>query len=211
MMFSAQERRVNKALIATMVDEGRVTDPARPKGKLLAAAARLFRQRGYAQTTVRDLAAEVNILSGSIFHHFKSKDDILFTVMHDVVVAMTEALKLRLQDAHTPEHQLRALIHNELSFIHGLSGDATAVLVHEWRSLSKARQKEIMKMRSTYERLWLDVFKVANKENHLLGDPVVARQLLHGGLVWSVYWFRPKGKFDLEQLTEQALSMIYRK
>lgn len=68
-----------------------------------------------------------------------------------------------------------------------------------------------MKLRSTYERLWLDVFEVANKKKHLLGDPAIARQLLHGSLVWSVYWFRPNGKFNLEQLTDQALSMIYRK
>ena len=201
---------MNNNLLEKLISEGRITDPARPRGRLLTAASKLFREKGYARTTVRDLAAEVGILSGSIFHHFKNKEEILFAVMSEVVVAMTEALKLLLEQAHTPKEQLRALIFNELSFVHGQTGDATTVLVHEWRSLSETRQQEIMKMRATYERYWLDIFVTAGDENHLPGEPAVIRQLLHGGLVWSVYWYRPHGKMNLEQLTDQALAMVYR-
>ena len=44
-----------------------------PRGRLLSAAAHLFRDKGFDRTTVRDIAASVGIQSGSIFHHFKSK------------------------------------------------------------------------------------------------------------------------------------------
>ena len=49
-----------------------------PRGRLLSAAAHLFRDKGFDRTTVRDIAAAVGIQSGSIFHHFKSKEDILY-------------------------------------------------------------------------------------------------------------------------------------
>ena len=52
-----------------------------PRGRLLSAAAQLFREKGFDRTTVRDIAAAVGIQSGSIFHHFKSKEDILYSVM----------------------------------------------------------------------------------------------------------------------------------
>ena len=60
-----------------LVAAGRVTDPESARGKLLQTAAHLLRSKGYERTTVRDLAGAVGIQSGSIFHHFKSKDEIL--------------------------------------------------------------------------------------------------------------------------------------
>ena len=61
-----------------------------PRGRLLSAAAHLFRDKGFDRTTVRDIAASVGIQSGSIFHHFKSKEDILFAVMEEVIQFNTE-------------------------------------------------------------------------------------------------------------------------
>ena len=52
-----------------------------PKGRLLLGAAYLFHKQGYAKTTVRELANFIGIQSGSLFHHFTSKDDILANVM----------------------------------------------------------------------------------------------------------------------------------
>lgn len=68
----------HKALrvMRTMVDGGQLTDPDSARGKLLQTAAHLFRNKGFERTTVRDLASAVGIQSGSIFHHFKSKDEI---------------------------------------------------------------------------------------------------------------------------------------
>src|SRR5699024_6491414 len=55
-----------------------------PRGKLLSAAARLFRDQGFDRTTVRDIAREVGLQSGSNFHHFATKEDILQRVMEGV-------------------------------------------------------------------------------------------------------------------------------
>ena len=64
-----------------------------PRGRLLSAAAQLFRDKGYERTTVRDIAAVVGIQSGSIFHHFKTKEEILFAVMEEVIHFNTERLR----------------------------------------------------------------------------------------------------------------------
>ena len=66
-----------------LVENGQLTDPDSARGKLLQVAAHLFRNKGYERTTVRDLAGAVGIQSGSIFHHFKSKEEILRAVMEE--------------------------------------------------------------------------------------------------------------------------------
>src|SRR5690554_5385194 len=93
------------------------TDTAR--GRLLTIAARLFRERGYAGTTVRDIAGALGILSGSLFHHFRSKEDILFAIMESVITAMRHDLEAALDAAPSTRARIRALIAVELAYLHG--------------------------------------------------------------------------------------------
>lgn len=191
-------------LLQTMIADGRITNPDSPKGRILVAGAKLFCRKGYNRTTVRDLAAEVGILSGSIFHHFKNKDEILFGVMAEVVNALTEALKGALAQAHTPMDKVRALIHTELSFIHGPTGDAATVLVYEWASLPGEYQQQILQSREVYDQLWEQTLSDA-REQHLLDmEPDVMRQLLHGAIAWSVHWFREGAGLSLDDLVERV-------
>src|SRR5690606_13334419 len=113
-----------------------VTDPDSARGKLLQMAAHLFRSKGFERTTVRDLASAVGIQSGSIFHHFKSKDEILRSVMEETVRYNTALMQAALSEATTVREQVLALIRCELQSIMGGTGEAMAVLVYEWRSLS---------------------------------------------------------------------------
>ncbi len=83
-----------------------LTDPASPKGKLLKVAARLFHEKGYDRTTTRDIASEVGILSGSIFHHFKNKDDILRVIMEESV----ESLIRNMEQVRTQGNSFRSTI-----------------------------------------------------------------------------------------------------
>lgn len=194
-------------LLRQMIADGLITDPASPKGRLLAAAARLFRTKGYSRTTVRDLAAEVGILSGSIFHHFKCKDEILFGVMSEVVAAMTVSLRTALDSADNPRARVRALISNELMFIHGKTGDAVAVLIFEWRALAAEKQALILKDREIFDKLWYETLEEARRIGLTVVESVVLRQLIHGAIAWSVYWYDENGQLALEDLIDRTLTL----
>jgi len=198
-------------LLRSMIEAGQISDPASPKGRLLAAAAMLFRKKGYAGTTVRDLAAEVGILSGSIFHHFKNKDEILFGVMKEVVSAMNASLEQILALESDPAEKVRALIENELVFIHGSPGDASAVLVYEWRALSADKQVLILEQRDVYEAMWLDALEEAREAGLTRIESDVLRQLLHGAVAWSVNWYEPEGTLSMEDLIDRTLSLVLQK
>ena len=178
------------------------------KRRILDAAARLFRERGFSRSTVRELAEEVGILSGSLFHHFKSKDEILFAVMEEVIIEMDAALAERLAEAESPEARIRALVHTQLHFTHGPRADATAVLVHEWNALSPEGQAALLKRRDRYFARWHAVFSEAREAGLVEVEPTVLRQLLHGAVVWTAYWYDPNGAMSLEELEESALSLV---
>ena len=183
-------------------------DPENARDRLLAGAARLFHRKGYATATVREIGAEVGILSGSLFHHVRSKEDILFQVMDRVITAMLGDLEQALDQADTPHARLRALIQIELAYLHGPAADATAVLFHDWRALSEDRRAVLLAGRDAYFALWHQVLTDARAKGLIHADPMVARQLLHGALAWTSYWFRPGGTLDLAGLTDQTLALI---
>lgn len=202
--------RKARAVMQQLVASGQVTDPESARGKLLQTAAHLFRSKGYERTTVRDLAGAVGIQSGSIFHHFKSKDEILKAVMEETILYNTALMRSALAQSTSPRERLLALIRCELQSIVGGTGEAMGVLVYEWRSLSEESQAYILSLRDTYEQIWLDVLGEARDAGYFKADPFVLRRFLTGALSWTTTWFKPEGKMTLDQLAEEALSLVFK-
>lgn len=196
------------SILRALIADNLVSDPASARGRLLHEAARLFRDKGYERTTVRDLAAAVGIQSGSLFHHFRTKEEILRAVMVETIRLNTALMQAAVDAAKTHRDKLQALIRAELESINGQTGEAMAVLVFEWRSLSEASQGYVLKLRDIYEQLWLDVLEALKKEGVLIAEPFVVRRLLTGALSWTVTWYRPDGGLSLDDLTEQVVAMM---
>ena len=202
------ERELSPQSVKASNHEGSLLiDPQSAKGRLLATAATLFNQKGYERTTVRDLASAVGIQSGSIFHHFKTKEAILKAMMEETIIFNTQLMKEKLEKAANPKAKLLALIVCELESINGVTGDAMAVLVYEWRSLNEQNQADILKLRDEYETLWMDVLTLAKKEGLIDGDVFILRRFLTGALSWSKTWFNNKGKVSIDVLAEEALRL----
>ena len=178
-----------------------------PRGRLLQGAAYLFHKQGYAKTTVRELANFIGIQSGSLFHHFKSKDDILANVMHETIIYNHARLIDAIQQSQEPEQQLKNLIKAELISISGDTGSAMAVLVYEWFALSKERQDELLKLRNDYEELWFGVIRQLRDQGKIQHNPFIWRRLLGGAIAWTVTWYNPNGKMSMDELTETVWEM----
>ena len=191
-----------------LVDNGQLTDPDSARGKLLQVAAHLFRNKGFERTTVRDLAGAVGIQSGSIFHHFKSKDEILRAVMEETIRYNTALMRAALAEASNVRERVLALIRCELQSIMGGSGEAMAVLVYEWRSLSEDGQAQVLALRDIYEDIWLQVLGEAKSAGFIRGDVFITRRFLTGALSWTTTWFRADGSMSLDQLADEALILV---
>lgn len=196
-------------LVQLLIESGHITDPASPRGRLLDGAAELFSQKGFERTTVRDIANAVGILSGSIFHHFKTKEEILKALMIESVLCFTEKLKAAVDEASTPEEKVLACIKNELQFT--ISDDTVAamsVLVSEWRCLSPESQSEILLIREAYEQVWLDTLNLAKETGLIKGNVFIIRRFVAGAINWSPNWFRSDGMLSLDDLAAEVFSII---
>ena len=190
-----------------LIDQGIINAPSSAKGRLLQAAANLFKEKGYERTTVRDLGKAVGIQSGSLFHHFPNKEAILRAVMEETILLNTELMKVALSQSDTPEVKVLALIQCELKSVLGETGAAMTVLVYEWRSLKEESQQHILKLRGIYEDLWISALSEAKDAGKVVIDPFVLRRLLTGALSWTVNWYRQQGDLTIDQLAQMTLSL----
>ena len=179
-----------------------------PRGKLLSAAARLFREKGFQRTTVRDIAREVGIQSGSLFHHFSSKEDILSAVMVEVIRFNTRRLRDAVAGVSDPVAQLHALVKGELQAIVGDTSEAMSVLVYEWRCLSEDKQREALALRAVYEQLWMETLGQLREAGYFSDDPFIVRRLITGMTSWTNTWFDPAGSLALEELATMIVHRV---
>lgn len=200
--------RALTSVVQDLVEEGSIADPKSARGRLLATAAHLFREKGYDRTTVRDLAGALGIQSGSLFHHYKSKEDILIAVMAETIAVSTERLRRGVDGAAPPRQRLLQLIHCELQGIMGETSDALAVLVFEWKRLSGDAREQLMVARAGYEALWMECLEELEAAGELTMEAPVARKLLIGALSWTFNWFDDEGALGLPQLAERASRML---
>jgi AcrR family transcriptional regulator len=178
-----------------------------PRGRVLRAAAYLFHQQGFARTTVRELAQVVGIQSGSLFHHFKTKEAILIAVMEEAILYNTQRMTEAVRTGKTPKQQLHQLIRAELESINSDTGAAMAVLVFEWDALTTAQQAPLLNMRDDYEALWLGVLRQAHQEGLIGQPPFIWRRLIGGAISWTVTWYNPAGTVSLDELAAMLLEM----
>ena len=184
--------------------------PDSAKGKLLSCAAILFRKQGFEKTTVRDIAQILGVKSGSLFHHFRTKEEILKEVMRQSILVNFHRQSEQISYVFDPVERLRTLIHCELESIHGETGNGMAVLVSEWRSLTPDSQQELLELRDQYESVWLEALDTLKVQGFVGADSntFVLRRLLSGAINWTVYWFRMGEPLEVKELVDYCMNMM---
>jgi len=183
-----------------------------PRGRLQQIAASLFKSKGFSRTTVRDIAAEVGIQSGSIFHHFKNKEQILQSVMTDAILRVMASMQENLAKTTNTSEQLYCLVLCELQAIHDEELSGFQLLISEWRSLNDENQQIILKLREQYELLWLKVLQQAKDEGLVNVDSFYLRGFIRGALIETSSWYKLDGDVALSTLADKLISaFVYKK
>jgi AcrR family transcriptional regulator len=189
-------------------------DEGNRRQELLRAAAQLFRRKGFAATTTRDIAAAAGMQSGSPFYHFESKAALLFAVMEQGMHAalQRQARALEAQRAApsggAPEVLLRALVRSHFDILLGPGSDFIPVMLYEWRSLTPAQRAGIARLQRDYEGAWTDALQALCEAGRIQAEARVARLMFLGALNWSVQWYKPKEGASLDQLTDTAMQLF---
>ncbi|MGO2133053.1 MAG: TetR/AcrR family transcriptional regulator [Halomonas sp.] len=184
-----------------------VNDSPRRK-ELTRQAAQLFVQEGYDRTTVRMLAQEMGIKSGSLFHHFSDKQEILAAVIeegtHNALTIAHQALE---QCDSSPEARLHAMARAHLETLL-TDRNAHVVALYEWRRLDQPAKEYLAHLRDAYEALWQMVIDEALSAGLVEGDRFLVSCFVMGALNWTVRWYDPAGKRSPEELADELVTLI---
>jgi AcrR family transcriptional regulator len=171
--------------------------------QILRTGCRLIYQYGYSGMTMRQLAGELDIKAASLYHHFPSKQDLLFRLMYDTATALVEGL-LRIVDLEAdPVEQLDAAIRWHILF-HTRKHEEAFISHSEMRSLTPENLEAILRTRQHYELLFRDILNRCQRAGVIgRGDTSVVRNAVLTMCTATAGWFNPEGKLTAEQVADQ--------
>jgi TetR/AcrR family transcriptional regulator, cholesterol catabolism regulator len=169
---------------------------------LLDAAARLFRRRGYGPATLRDIAKAAGLLPGSVFYRYRSKEQILLALMERAVARATGAIEAETATVADPIERVRAALRVHLRL--AARDDATHALLYEWRSLSPAGRRAMVRLRDRYEGFWDGLLSAVAAEVTLRPgvDLKLVRLLGFGAMNWVGQWYSARGGKTPEEIAD---------
>lgn len=180
-----------------------------PRDRILHAAARLFHERGYQGTKVRDIAEAVGILSGSLFYHFRSKDEMLLEIMRETALSLCLRAEEVVRRTDDPAGRLQQIIDIELEWMVGdVKKDYLAVLVFEWREVPEPLKAEFTRLRARYNGIWLDALSDYARLLPLRVPVDAAARILHGALMGAMTWFHASGRYSAPEFRDMLLKLI---
>lgn len=182
------------------------------RGEILAIAAELFAERGFGATTVREIADAAGILSGSLYHHFDSKESMVDELVHGLLDRLTAAYRRIVASGDDPEQMLRALVREAFTAI-ATERATVAVMVNEWNLfVTFPRFAYLRDVEEESELIWAGVLERGAESGAFRAelDPRMLYRMMRDAIWVSVRWYRPDGPDRPERLADAYLDVLLR-
>ncbi|MGM0583410.1 MAG: TetR/AcrR family transcriptional regulator [Pseudomonadota bacterium] len=180
-----------------MPDKAAAPEPDRPRGRapsrreaVLERAAELFAARGFDGASMRDIAAAVGMLPGSLYYHFPSKEALALEIHARVVASMTERVQTALAGRTDPWDRLEAASAAHLEGLLG-TGNLVAIVSPDFPEGRDDLNARLKAQRRAYEETFRALFAALPLTGD--ADRRLLRLQLLGALHWVPVWFRPDG------------------
>jgi TetR/AcrR family transcriptional regulator, cholesterol catabolism regulator len=178
---------------------------------ILRTAARLFQQQGYDATSMNDVAAALKLSKGGLYHHFQSKDEILFNLMNHALDITQERVVDAVQGIADPEERLRMLIRRHIEVVMSVRDREITVMLHENHPLPPAMRRRINARKKDYVHYVENLIEEVQRARQAKGN-VSARAsafALLGMINWIYQWYRPEGFLQEESLVRQYTEIFF--
>src|SRR5258708_8043677 len=202
------------------------SDPSRYDQKLeliLRAAARIFAEKSYHSTSMRDISRSTGVSLAGLYHYCKSKEELLFLIQDHCFGRVLQRLEERLQGESDPIARLRIFVDNHLSFFAANMAEMK-VLSHEAESLAGDLHEHVSTRKRQYTRMARKILsevqqaaanaqRTPRRNGHLKKgsrpvDVTVATYALFGMMNWIYNWYDPRGKLSVSQLVDNITRLF---
>jgi AcrR family transcriptional regulator len=167
----------------------------------------MFRERGYAASSTRELAQRAGVGKATVYHHFPKKEDLLFEICIWAIDGVTDGVERAVADHEGSIARLQAAIQAHTRCVTD-DIDMHATMLLEFRHLSPERLADVAQRRRRYHILVVDLIQDA-QDDGTLSSAVSARHqavLLLNILNWTITWFRPGGDLSSDEIAALSAS-----
>ncbi len=181
------------------------------KEEIYRVAARLFSEVGYRSTSMRDIAAALNIKASSLYSHINNKEDLLWGIISCIADEFDVALRPAEDHLQPPTERLRSALIAYTEVVTRNIEYAT-VLFSDWRQLSASRQALVKERRDAVER----VFRGVIRDGVVAGvfapetDIMLTAVLALSGANWLPNWFNPQGSLSHNDVAQTFAALLLR-
>jgi AcrR family transcriptional regulator len=185
--------------------------PRRRRGEVLDAAVRVIHAKGYDATSIQDVADEVGILKGSIYYYITSKEDVLFEILKEIHEEALKAVEDAIAVDGDPLQKIRAFV-TTLARFNADNPERMGIFLHDFRSLSESRRKEIVRERDRYDRMLRKLISEGKAEGLVCPDvdPKLATLAVMGMINTIYQWYRPTGRLQSKYIGSVYADLVIR-
>jgi len=179
------------------------------KLQIMRGAAAAFRNRGYAATSVRDIARRLGMAPGNLYYYFRNKQDILYFCQDYSLDVLLRAARRIVGEPAVPEAKVRALVRAQvLCMLDELHGSAGHI---EFHAMPPGRLRKIIAKRDAYERLVREVVAEGVRARRFAPcDPKLTTLAILGAVNWTARWYRPGGDWSPEAIADAFADYLVR-
>lgn len=175
--------------------------PSTRRAEILRAAAEVFVERGFDATTTRDIGERAGLLSGSLYHHFDTKEQMLHELVADVYAPTAGHVAEAREEGRDGAERLGRLVRRHVVHLLG-SRHQAFLFLHESRSLAPDHRDGIEAEERRYVAAIDDLVAEGRADGSLRTDvdPVLARLTVLGAANWVYRWFHEDGEWDVDEV-----------
>jgi len=182
---------------------------------ILRTSARIFAEKGYHPTSMRDIARETEVSLAGLYYYCKSKEELLFLIQDNCFGRVHERLLERLRETTDATTKLRLVIENHLSFFAANMAEMK-VLSHEADSLAGEMHAHVTGRKQQYTRLVRRILSEVQQAQAARGghdggqkiDLTVATYALFGMMNWIYNWYDPRGHLSVGDLVDNLTRLF---
>ena len=204
-------RSRTRAAAANRRGKGSAALASERREHLVKLAAELFAEKGYQATTVRNIADEAGILSGSLYHHFDSKESIVDEILSGFFDEIMASYRAVLDRGENPRETIAGLVRVAFASLEPHRA-AITVMQNDWNYLKRMeRFSYLTKAEEEVEKMWVDTLSAGQKEGLFREDldPKLTYRMIRDTIWVAVRWFKPGGRLDARGLAEHYLKVMF--
>jgi AcrR family transcriptional regulator len=174
---------------------------------VLKTAARAFVENGFHKTSLASIAAELNINKATLYHYFRSKDEILYECHREAINSIIGDAERDWRHERGAREELETFIRRYVGMITGVFGMTLVVI--RTNQLEPESRERCREGRRRIDHLLREIIQLGMADGSFRTcEPTTTTAFVFGSLNWICHWYHPDGEMSLEQLTTEAIDFV---